>query len=163
MTGILRVLLTILLLAATVLAQSKRDGDGIKMQPRPGKTEEGKKEGERKEPEKELPPFEAALEKLKTWPAAEALDAAATLALEGPEGEKRLIDALKTATPAQAAGIAFVLGEIGGDASVPALQAIAARPAMSDHLKEIFVALGLLTIGFGVSTAARRISRFRSF
>ena len=109
MTGNLRTILVLVLLAAAAWAQDKEDPDRIKMGPRPGaKPEEKEDEGKKDEEPKEVDPFQAALEKLDTWPSLEALDAASTLALEGPEAEKPLIAALKTAKPARAAGIAEV-------------------------------------------------------
>jgi len=162
MTGILRIYIILIVLSSVVLAQDprlrpgpKKGKDDIKMENPPGKkTPSGEKEkGGEKEPEAPKDPFDTALEMLATWPAPEAREAAASLALEGPAIEKKLIERLSGASPGLTAGIAFVLGEVGGDASVPALQAIASRPTMADLLPEVFTAIGKLE----GSSAVRRI------
>ena len=133
MTGILRTYIILIVLSSVVLAQDprlrpgpKKGKDDIKMENPPGKkTPSGEKkkagEGGEKEPEAPKDPFDTALEMLATWPAPEAREAAASLALEGPAIEKKLIERLSGASPGLTAGIAFVLGEVGGDAVIKEL------------------------------------------
>ncbi|MEN8149139.1 MAG: HEAT repeat domain-containing protein [Planctomycetota bacterium] len=158
MTGILRITILLLLVAGVAAAQNprfrpgkKKGKDGVEMEKpdRPAGPKKGAEPG-KTEPEAPEDTFEAALLKLAGWPSTDAREAAATLALEGPEVEAKLIARLGSSTPALTEGIAFVLGEIGGDASVPALQAVASRPTMADHLAEVFTALGKLAPETGI-------------
>ncbi|MHC4861939.1 MAG: HEAT repeat domain-containing protein, partial [Planctomycetota bacterium] len=142
----------------------QKDKDKVRMVPRDGdpkKKDEGKKPEKKpaeapKEEPKPTDPIEAALEKLATWPSGEARQAATALAFRGPEAEPRLIEALRTAAPALAAGICYVLGEIGGDAALPAVQGQAARTEMVEHLSVLFDAIGKLD-GIG---AVKRVLPF---
>ncbi len=155
----------ILLLASAGFAQERVPGvpiprgkDGVRMKPPPPR-ETKRHTGEpaaADEPAVPEDPFDAAVAALAGWPDTESREAAANLALYGPEGEPLLIDALKTAEAGTAAGLCFVLGEIGGDAALAAIQAVAARPTMAEHLKVVFDALGKLDS----SSATRRILPF---
>jgi HEAT repeat protein len=84
------------------------------------------------------------LAKLAKWPLTEAREAAAVLSLLGPEVEKRLLSLLPTAEPALAAGIAAVLGDVGGDESLAAVQRLAGAPGMTPFLPTLFDVLGRL-------------------
>ena len=166
MRRILLLTLVLLLAAADARAQGRirggsgKEKDRVKMVPRKGDPEKGSEEkSPAEQPEKEpepVDPFEAALSRLATWPSGEAREAATALALRGPDVEPRLIEKLVGSSPALAVGICFVLGEIGGDASLPAVQAQAARPDMVPHLAVLFGALSKLD-GLG---AVRRIMPF---
>ena len=122
-------LLLLLLLAAHARAQGgepppipvkRGKQDGLRMIPRdePDK-EKGKEEKEpEKDPEKKAEPkdpFTAGLERLATWPSEGAREAAAEFAIQGPELEQKLLQVLPTAKPELAAGLCFVLGDIGGE------------------------------------------------
>jgi HEAT repeat protein len=163
-TSLMLLALGAVLLAPAATAQERipavplpREKDGVRMKPPPGGERKVAPEKEpREETAKPGDPFEASVQALSTWPDNAAREAAAGLALYGPEAEARLIDALKTAPPSLSAGICFVLGEIGGDASVAAVQAVAARPTMADQLDIVFEALGKLD----GANAARRILPF---
>jgi len=154
----------ILLVASSGFAQERVPGvpiprgkDGFEMKPPPRDTKrpvaKPTADEETAAPED---PFEAAVAALAGWPDTAAREAAANLALYGPEGEPHLIDALKTADAGTAAGLCFVLGEIGSDAALAAVQAVAARPTMAEHLEVVFDALGKLDS----SSATRRILPF---
>jgi len=156
MTAILRITFVLTVLTTVLFARGaggrlrprdKKDDITMEKPPRKGKSADAKKDArapKKKAPEVPKDPFEAAVFHLATWPSPEAREAAASLALKGPTIEPKLIERLAGATPGLSAGIAFVLGEVGGDAAVPALQAIASRPSMADHLPEVFTAIGKL-------------------
>ncbi len=128
----------------------RRDKDRVKMTPpapeKPVPEKEPEKKTGKESPDKavEKDPVAAAVARLATWPDADAREAAALLALRGPEIEARLIRRLADTSPAQAAGICFVLGEVGRDASLAAVERLAARPGMVPWFTEIFDALGKL-------------------
>jgi HEAT repeat protein len=147
-------ILALLLLSGPAFAQGrenagipiKRDRDKVKMgtpdREGPSGEEPAEEEEKKKEEEKSRDPVQVAIAALSGWPASAAREAATALTLQGRELEPVLLDALDKATPPQAAGICFVLGEIGGDRSLPALHAVASRPTMINHLGPVFTAIG---------------------
>jgi HEAT repeat protein len=125
-----------------------REKDRVRMTPRtPAGAEQGGKAAEGgpgKPPEEPKDAFSENLGKLAKWPATEAREAVAVLCLLGPEVEKRLLPLLPTSEPAMAAGIAMVLGEVGGDESLAAVQRLAGAPGMTPFLPVLFDVLGRL-------------------
>jgi len=154
--------LLLLLLVQTGRAQGRsspgvptgREGDRVRMSPRgDGAAKPKNPEEAQDEPERRVrDPLDDVLSGLETWPSAEAREAAALLALRGPELEPILIEALQTASPRLSAGICFVLGDIGGDASLSMVQRVAARPSMSEYLTILFEAMAKLD---GVNAVTR--------
>lgn len=156
MRTILVTLLVVLMPAALAAGQGidnpgrpiPKERDRVKMDepPVPGSKSEkpaGKEASEApaKEP---ADPFERALAGLATWPSPKAKEAAAAVMLLGPEVEPKLVAELSGASPSLTCGIVYVLGEIGGDDALRAVQTVAGRPSMVDHLDVVFEALGKL-------------------
>ncbi len=160
MTRLLRAFLLLLAMVGAAVAQGTgpgpadspgvpigREKDRIRMVPRdPGSAPgaETPKEEEKAPPPEDEDPFTANVRRLGGWPSGEARAAAVALALLGPEIEPKLIALLPRAEPPLAAGLCVVLGDIGGDEALAAVQRVAGLPAMSEFLPEIFEVLGRL-------------------